>query len=243
LDLLCGYNLENCSTNKIRLHAGSQGLLSNFILSKENSMSMYRKSLMAGIAAMALVSGYAANSLTNSSAMADESKKSDKPIALSFKMNDLEGKPVNLSKYAGKVVMFVNVASKCGYTNQYEALQKLNEVYSSKGLAIVGVPCNQFGSQEQGNSKEIRAFCESNYHVTFDMMEKVNVNDKDGDKACELFKYLTNLDSAPVGKGNVKWNFEKFVLDRKGNLIGRFASGTKPDDANVVKLIEKALSE
>ncbi|MCY2978730.1 MAG: redoxin domain-containing protein [Planctomycetota bacterium] len=206
-------------------------------------MSMYRKTLMAGIAAMALVSGYGANPNASSSAVADESSKTDLPKALSFKMNTLEGEAADLSKYAGKVVMFVNVASKCGYTGQYDALQKLNVAYKDKGLVIVGVPCNQFGSQEAGTSKEIRNFCTSKYKVSFDMMEKVNVKDAGSEKACDLFKYLSEQDAKPLGKGAVKWNFEKFVLDRKGNLVGRFNSGTEPDSPEVIKLIEASLAK
>jgi glutathione peroxidase len=206
-------------------------------------MSTYRKSLMAGIAAMALVSGYAANPLANPSAMADEAKNKELPKVLTFKMNTLEGKPADFSKYAGKVVMFVNVATKCGLTPQYEAIQKLHEAYRDKGLVVVGVPCNQFGGQEPGTAAEIREFCTSKYKVSFDMLEKVNVNDKDSEKACDLYKYLTELDGKPVGKGKVAWNFEKFVLDRKGNLVGRFSSRTAPDDSEIVKAIEKALSE
>jgi glutathione peroxidase len=198
---------------------------------------------MAGIAAMALVSGYASYPWSSHVVAADESNKKDIPKALSFEMKSLEGQPVDLKKYAGKVVVFVNVASKCGYTNQYAALQKMFEKYNDKGLVVVGVPCNQFGAQEQGTSKEIRDFCTSNYKVTFDMMEKVNVNDSSSGKACELYSYLTSVDSKPEGKGPVKWNFEKFVLDRKGNVIGRFSSRTKPDDAEIIKLVEKALSE
>jgi glutathione peroxidase len=205
---------------------------------------MYRKTLMAGIAAMALVSGYATSTNSNNgAAFADDANKTAVPKSLAFKMNTLEGEPADLSKYAGKVVMFVNVASKCGMTPQYEALQKLHESYKDKGLVVVGVPCNQFGGQEKGTSKEIREFCSSKYNVSFDMLEKVNVKDAGGEKACELFKYLTAQDAKPVGKGDVAWNFEKFVLDRKGNVVGRFKSGVKPDSSEVIQLIEKSLAE
>lgn len=213
-------------------------------LREEQKMSMYRKTLMAGIAAMALFSGYAGNSMLSSqSAIADEPAKPQAPKALSFKMKTLENEPVDLSKYAGKVVMFVNVASKCGMTPQYEALEKLHESYKDKGLAVVGVPCNQFGGQEAGTSKEIREFCTTKYHVTFDLLEKVNVKDAGGEKACDLYKYLTQQETKPVGKGDVAWNFEKIVLDRKGNVIGRFGSRVEPSSADVIKLIEKALAE
>jgi len=199
---------------------------------------------MAGIAAMAIVSGYAGNSdSTVSSANAADSTKSDVPKVLSFKVKTLEGEAADLSKYAGKVVMFVNVASKCGMTPQYSALQKLHETYSEKGLVIIGVPCNQFGGQESGSSKEIREFCTNNYKVSFDILEKVNVKDAGSEKACELFAYLTEQNAKPAGKGPVAWNFEKFVIDRKGNVVGRFKSGARPESKEMIEVIEKALAE
>ena len=207
-------------------------------------MSMYRKTLLAGIATMAIISGYAVNPLSkSSSALAADSPKNDVPKVLSFQAKTLEGEATDLSKHAGKVVMFVNVASKCGYTNQYAALQKLNETYKSKGLVIIGVPCNQFGGQESGTSKEIREFCTSTYKVSFEILEKVNVKDAGSEKACELYAYLSEQDAKPAGKGPVGWNFEKFVVDRKGNVIARFKSSVKPDSKELMAVIEKALAE
>ena len=207
-------------------------------------MSMYRKTLLAGIAAMAIVSSYAGNPLSStSSALAADSAKTDVPKVLSFKVKTLEGEAADLSKYKGKVVMFVNVASKCGYTSQYSALQKMHETYSSKGLVIIGVPCNQFGGQEAGTSKEIREFCTNKYKVSFDILEKVNVKDAGNEIACELFSYLSDQDTKPAGKGPIKWNFEKFVVDRKGNVVSRFMSGAEPDSKEMVAVIEKALAE
>jgi glutathione peroxidase len=197
------------------------------------------KSLLAGIVAMAMVSGYVSPNGINRIAMADE-KKTEVPKSLSFKMNTLEGESVDLGKYAGKVVVFVNVASKCGYTKQYAGLEKLYKSHKDKGLVIVGVPCNQFGAQEAGTNKEIRTFCTSNYDVTFDMLDKVDV--KSG-TACDLYKYLTAQETTPLGKGDVKWNFEKFVLDRKGNVVGRFGSNVAPESKEFVSLIESALAK
>jgi glutathione peroxidase len=197
------------------------------------------KSLLAGIVAMAMVSGYVSPNGINRIAMADE-KKTEVPKSLSFKMNTLEDESVDLAKYAGKVVVFVNVASKCGYTKQYAGLEKLYKTYKDKGLVIVGVPCNQFGAQEAGTNKEIRTFCTSTYDVTFDMLAKVDV--KTG-TACDLYKYLTAQETTPLGKGDVKWNFEKFVLDRKGNVVGRFGSGVAPESKEFVSLIESALAK
>ena len=158
--------------------------------------------------------------------------------ALDFTMKANNGKEVALSKYSGKAVLFVNVASKCGNTPQYEQLQALHEQYASKGLAIVGVPCNQFGKQEPGTDEEVLAFCKKNYGVEFDLLSKVDVN---GEKRCDLYAHLTGLDLKPLGKGDVKWNFEKILLDRSGTPVARFGSKTKPDDKALVTAIESAL--
>jgi glutathione peroxidase len=158
---------------------------------------------------------------------------------LRFKMKSLAGDEVDLSKYQGQVVMIVNVASKCGYTGQYEQLQQLHEKYSQQGLAILGFPCNQFLGQEPGSAEEIRAFCRKNYGVTFDLFAKVEVN---GENACDLYKLLTSLDTKPKGAGKIGWNFEKFLIDRNGTVVARFGSGTKPDDPAVVAIIERELT-
>lgn len=159
--------------------------------------------------------------------------------ALNFKMKSLKGQEVDLSKYQGKVVLVVNVASACGLTPQYEQLQSLHKKYNDKGLAVLGFPCNQFGKQEPGSESEIAEFCKANYGVEFDMFSKVDVN---GDGACPLYKHLTKLDTKPKGAGAVTWNFEKFLIDRKGNVVARFAPRTSPDDPEVVKAIEAALA-
>lgn len=160
--------------------------------------------------------------------------------ALNFKMKSIDGKDVDLSKYKGKVVLMVNVASECGLTPQYADLQKLHDEYAGKGLAILGFPCNQFGGQEPGSEKEISAFCTENYGVKFDMFSKVEVN---GENACDLYKYLTSLKTEPKGPGNVSWNFEKFLIDREGNVVARFSPRTKPTSEEVVQQIESELSE
>ena len=165
--------------------------------------------------------------------------KQDK-TALRFQMKSLEGEDVDLAKYAGKVVLVVNVASRCGYTPQYEQLQQLHEKYGEKGLAVLGFPCNQFLGQEPGTSEEIREFCTTNYGVTFDMFAKVDVK---GDNACDFYRFLTSLDTQPKGAGNIGWNFEKFVLDRNGFVIARFGSGTKPNSAEMTSVIERELAK
>lgn len=159
--------------------------------------------------------------------------------ALRFTMPSLDGQPIDLAQYQGQVVLIVNVASKCGYTNQYRQLQELHEKYSDQGLAILGFPCNQFLGQEPGSSEEIRQFCQSNYGVTFDLFAKVDVK---GAGACELYQFLTSLDTAPKGAGKISWNFEKFLLDRNGFVVARYGSSTKPDDPEVLAAIERELA-
>ncbi len=154
-----------------------------------------------------------------------------------FKMKDIEGKEVELSEYKGKVLLVVNVASKCGATPQYEQLQALQDKYSEKGLVVVGVPCNQFGGQEPGTEKDIQKFCTDKYKVTFPMMSKVDVN---GEKQAPLYKFLkTHAES----KDDVKWNFEKFVISKDGSVVGRFGTKTKPDADEVVSVIESELKK
>lgn len=160
--------------------------------------------------------------------------------ALRFTMKSLGGEEIDLKRYSGKVVMIVNVASKCGYTPQYSQLQGLHEKYSDRGLAILGFPCNQFLGQEPGSAEEIRQFCRVNYGVEFDMFSKVDVN---GPDACELYRLLTSLDTTPKGPGKIDWNFEKFVLDRQGFVAARFGSSTKPDAPEVIAILERELSK
>jgi len=162
------------------------------------------------------------------------------PAVLNFKMKGLDGKEVDLARYKGKVVMFVNVASKCGYTPQYKGLQALHEKYKDKGLAIIGVPANNFGAQEPGSDEEIKTFCATNYGVKFDMLGKVSVK---GDDITPLYKFLTSPDSNPKFAGDVKWNFEKFLVARNGQVVGRFGSKTKPDDKDFVAAIERELAK
>jgi glutathione peroxidase len=159
---------------------------------------------------------------------------------LNHDMKTLAGRSVNpAEKYVGKVVLLVNVASKCGLTKQYKELQALNDKYAEQGLAIVGVPCNQFNGQEPGTALEIAAFCSANYGVTFDLLEKVEVN---GDGACPLYKQLTSEETNPKSPGPIQWNFEKFLFNRNGELVARFAPRTTPDAPEVVEAIEAQLA-
>jgi glutathione peroxidase len=160
---------------------------------------------------------------------------------LDVKMETLDGKEVNLAKkYKGKVVLLVNVASKCGLTPQYKPLQALHAKYGKEGLAIVGVPCNQFGQQEPGTAKEISEFCKANYGVEFDMLAKVDVN---GEKAVPLYKWLTSKETNPTYAGPIKWNFTKFLFDRDGQLVARFEPTVAPDSKEVVAAIEVELAK
>lgn len=160
--------------------------------------------------------------------------------ALDFKVKSIKGEEVDLAKYKGKVLLVVNVASRCGLTGQYKELEALNQKYGDKGLAVLGFPCNQFGKQEPGTEAEIAEFCSSTYNVKFDMFSKVDVN---GDTAAPLYKYLTSVDSKPKDKGEVSWNFEKFLIGKNGQVVARFAPRTAPDAPEVVKLIEAELAK
>ena len=144
----------------------------------------------------------------------------------SFKVKSLQGKEVSLKAYKGKVVLVVNTASKCGFTPQYAGLEALYEKYKGQGLVILGFPCNQFGAQEPGTATEIAEFCTENYGVTFPMFEKIDVNGKD---TAPLYAFLKKNLPGKEGEGNdVKWNFTKFLIDRNGNPVQRFASAVKP---------------
>ena len=170
-----------------------------------------------------------------------KSEKTAEASILDHEMETLDGEKVNLAKkYKGKVVLLVNVASKCGNTPQYKPLEVLHEKFSKDGLAIVGVPSNQFGKQEPGSAKEIAEFCEKNYGVKFDMLAKVDVN---GEKAAPLYKQLTSKETDPKFPGKITWNFEKFLFNRDGKVVARFPPKVQPDSPEVVAAIEKELAK
>jgi glutathione peroxidase len=152
-----------------------------------------------------------------------------------FSATSIDGEEISMEKYKDKVVLIVNTASECGFTPQYEGLEKLNKEYADKGLVVLGFPCNQFGKQEPGEEKEIASFCQVNYGVTFQMFSKIDVN---GDSAHPLYQFLKNEKGGLLGS-RIKWNFTKFLIDRDGKVVDRFASTTKP--AALVKDIEKLL--
>ena len=161
------------------------------------------------------------------------------PSIYDYKAKDIDGKDVKLKKYKGSVVMVVNTASKCGYTPQYESLQATYEKYSDKGFVVLGFPSNNFASQEPGTDAEIKEFCTSKYKVTFPMFAKISVKGPDQDP---LYAYLTDLKINPVHGGVITWNFNKFLIDRKGNIVARFSSKQTPDSPEVTAAIEEYLA-
>jgi glutathione peroxidase len=143
-----------------------------------------------------------------------------------FTVEDIAGKKVSLKRYEGKVMLVVNTASECGFTPQYKGLEALYEQLNAKGLEVLGFPCNQFGDQEPGSEREIAAFCERNYGVTFPMFAKIDVN---GEQAAPLFKWLKKEKPGLLGSEAIKWNFTKFLIDRKGNVVARYAPKDTPE--------------
>jgi glutathione peroxidase len=156
-----------------------------------------------------------------------------------FTLNSIDGQPAPLAAYKGKVVLLVNVASRCGYTPQYTALESVYEKYKDRGLVIVGIPANNFGAQEPGSNQEIKTFCSSKYHVTFPMMAKVSVK---GDDITPLYQFLTDKSAHPQTGGEIQWNFTKFLIGPDGGVITRFEPGITPDSPQVTSAIEKALA-
>ena len=157
-----------------------------------------------------------------------------------FTVKSIEGQPVNLGAYSGKVVLLVNVASKCGYTPQYKGLEAVYEKYKDRGLVIIGIPANNFAQQEPGTNEEIKHFCSSKYSVTFPMMAKVSVL---GDDQTPLYSFLTGKETDPQYAGDIKWNFTKFLFDRSGKPVARFEPATTPDSPEVATAIEAALGK
>jgi len=157
-----------------------------------------------------------------------------------FTMKSIDGQQISLKTYHGKVVLLVNVASKCGFTPQYTALEALYEKYKDRGFVIVGVPANNFMQQEPGTNEEIKKFCSNKYNVTFPMMSKVSVL---GDDETPLYRFLTDKSANPSVSGDIKWNFTKFLFDRKGNPVARFEPPVKPDSPEVQSAIESALGK
>jgi len=163
--------------------------------------------------------------------------ENNKKSIYDFVVKDIDGSNVKLSDYRGKVLMIVNVASKCGYTPQYEGLQKIYDQYKDKGFEILAFPCNDFRGQEPGTNQEIKEFCSANYGVTFKLFDKIKVL---GDEKLPLYEMLINSDN--IEKGDVKWNFEKFLVSKDGKVVARYRSKVKPESEEVTSEIEKLLS-
>ncbi|KAF0245931.1 MAG: glutathione [Planctomycetota bacterium] len=173
-----------------------------------------------------------------SSAPAETGKKEEG--VLGFTMKGLDGKDVKLGDYKGKVVVLVNVASKCGMTPQYKDLEALYGKYKEKGLVVIGVPANEFGAQEPGTDAEIREFCTKEYSVTFPMLSKAVVK---GDGICPLYEFLTGEKTNAGFSGEIKWNFTKFLVSREGKVVKRMEPKVKVSDEEVVKVIEGELEK
>lgn len=157
--------------------------------------------------------------------------KKVKPSLYNIKINSLQGKPIDLSEFKGKKILFVNVASKCGFTPQYRELQELSESYKDN-LVVIGIPCNQFGGQEPGNANEIKEFCQVNYGVSFLITEKIKVK---GEQQHPLYEWLTSKQLNGVQNSKVKWNFQKYLIDEHGEFVDYFYPITKPMNSRITK--------
>jgi glutathione peroxidase len=180
-----------------------------------------RKSILLALTIITPISTFAASNLYN------------------FTLPNIEGKPMPLGDFKGKVILMVNVASQCGYTPQYGALQALYDKYKDQGFVILGFPANNFGQQEPGTNEEIKTFCSRKYSVTFPLYSKISVK---GSDQAPLYQYLTT-EADPSHSGEIKWNFTKFLVDRNGNVVQRFEPKVTPDSAEVVSAIEKLLKQ
>jgi glutathione peroxidase len=158
------------------------------------------------------------------------------PALTDFTVDDIRGKPVKLDRYEGRVLLVVNTASQCGFTPQYKGLEALQKKYHAKGFDVLGFPCNQFGAQEPGTGSEIATFCETSFGVTFPMFAKVDVN---GDDAAPLYRWLKKEKPGLLGSEAIKWNFTKFLIDRKGKVVARYAPNDTPE--SIAPDIEKLL--
>jgi len=186
-----------------------------------------------------LVTAFILGGLSNM-VQAQEAGAGKKMSIYDFKVTTIDGQKVELSKYKGKVLLIVNVASECGYTDQYKALQALFAKHGKDGLAVLAFPCNDFGGQEPGNEEAIKKFAKKTYGVEFDLFSKVSILGKDGSP---LYKFLTAKENNPKKAGDVKWNFEKFIIGRDGAILARFAADVEPDSAEVLEQLRKALNK
>ncbi len=175
---------------------------------------------------------------TNALQAQNKSAKEKKMSIYEFALQDIDGKEVKLDHYRGKALLIVNVASQCGYTPQYEGLQKIYSKYKDRGFQVLGFPANNFGAQEPGTNEEIKTFCSTRYQVTFPMFSKISVK---GTDKHPLYQYLTSKETNPEFAGEITWNFNKFLIDQHGKIVARFDSGDKPESEKVINAIERAL--
>lgn len=168
----------------------------------------------------------------------ENNEAADEKSIYDFKVKTITGEEVSLADYKGKTILIVNVASKCGYTRQYAEMQAAFEKYKDRDFVVLGFPCNQFGGQEPGTEAEIVKFCQDNYGVSFPMFSKLDVK---GDNADPLFKFLTKLETSPKEAGDISWNFEKFLIDAEGNVIGRYKSAVSPTGKEMQEILESRL--
>ena len=195
---------------------------------------MNRKLILLGIVIIIISSASLAVTRGNNS---DVVKMTEKSV-LEFTMKNIKGQDIKLSDYSGKVLLLVNVASKCGYTPQYEGLESIYRKYKDQGLVVMGFPANNFLGQEPGTDEEIITFCTTKYNVTFPMFSKISVK---GDKIHPLYRFLTSKETNPEFGGGISWNFNKFLVDRSGKIVDRFGTRDKPESEKVVQAIEQAL--
>jgi glutathione peroxidase len=167
-----------------------------------------------------------------------EAKSLTEKSIYDFVLKDIDGNDIKMGQYRGKVLMVVNTASQCGYTPQYEGLQKIYSKYKDEGFFVLGFPANNFGAQEPGSDEEIKNFCNTRFKVTFQMVSKISVQ---GSDKHPVYKFLTEKETNPDYSGEIKWNFNKFLIDKTGKVVARFDSGVAPEDSNVIESIEKAL--
>lgn len=206
-------------------------------------MKVYRCMIVSAALAGALTFGAAQAADQNAGAapQAQSTESGKKSVSvLCYKMKDIDGKDVDLATYKGKVVLIVNVASKCGFTPQYEQLEAVYKKYRDQGFVVLGVPANEFGKQEPGTDLEIKEFCSSKFSVDFPMVSKVVVK---GEGIAPLYKDLTDKEKNGEFGGDIKWNFTKFLVGRDGHVVARYESKTKPDAEEVTKKIEEELAK
>lgn len=190
---------------------------------------------------MLLVSAFTAALAVSATITPREGTKMSAPAAKSvyeFSMKDINGKDVKIADYKGKVLLLVNTASQCGYTPQYKGLQMIYQKYQAQGFTVLGFPANNYGGQEPGSNDEIKEFCTMRYKVTFPMFAKISVK---GDDQHPLYQYLTSKESNPQFGGDVTWNFNKFLVSKSGQIIGRFGSKVEPESPELTGAIEQAL--